>query len=83
MKKIALVVGVISILLGGLWLLQGLGVVHVRPILCFADCAPIQGASPAWAIIGFLMLAAGVITIFYSLKGRSQGVVPPARGEGK
>jgi hypothetical protein len=72
MKKIALVVGVISVLLGGLWLLQGLGVVHVRPILCFADCEPIQGASPAWALIGSLVLTAGVIAIFFSLKGRGQ-----------
>jgi uncharacterized membrane protein YbaN (DUF454 family) len=72
MKKMALVVGVISVLLGGLWLLQGLGVVHVRPILCFADCAPVQGASPAWAIIGFLMVTAGVITIIFSLKARAQ-----------
>jgi hypothetical protein len=69
-KKIALVVGVISVLLGGLWLLQGLGVVHVRPILCFADCAPIQGASPTWAIVGFLLVSAGVIAVFRSLKRR-------------
>lgn len=68
MKKIALLVGVISALLGALWLLQGLGVVHVRPILCFADCAPVQGPSPAWASIGFLLLTAGVIAIIFSLK---------------
>jgi hypothetical protein len=72
MKKTALVVGVISVLLGGLWLLQGLGLVQVRPILCFADCEPIQGVSPVWAIIGFLLVAAGVIAIFFSLKGRTQ-----------
>lgn len=70
MKKIALVVGVISVLLGALWLLQGLGVVHIRPILCFADCEPIQGASPTWAIIGFLVLVAGVFAIFHSFKRR-------------
>jgi uncharacterized membrane protein (Fun14 family) len=67
MKKIALIVGVISVLLGGLWLLQGLGVVHIRPILCFADCAPVQGASLTWAIIGLLMVAAGVTAMFFSL----------------
>ena len=72
MKKIALVVGVLSVLLGGLWLLQGLGVVHLRPILCFADCVPIQGPSPAWAIIGFMVVTAGAIAIFFSLKGRNQ-----------
>jgi hypothetical protein len=71
MKKIAFVVGVISILLGGLWLLQGLGVVHIRPILCFADCEPIQGASRAWAITGFLMVTAGAIAIFFSRKAHS------------
>jgi hypothetical protein len=67
MKKIALIVSVISVLLGGLWLLQGLGVVHIRPILCFADCAPVQGASLTWAIIGLLMVAAGVTAMFFSL----------------
>ena len=72
MKKIAFVVGVICILLGGLWLLQGLGVVHIRPILCFADCEPIQGASRAWAVTGLLMVTAGAIAIFFSLKTRAQ-----------
>jgi hypothetical protein len=73
MKKIALlVVGVICALLGGLWLLQGLGLVHVRPILCFADCAPVQGPSPTWAIVGFIMVAAGAVAIFYALKPRTR-----------
>ena len=65
-----LVFGIIAILFGGLWLLQGLGVVHIRPILCFVDCAPVQGPSSTWAIIGFLVVAAGVIAIVFSLKGR-------------
>lgn len=68
MKRIALVVGVLSVLLGGLWLLQGLGVVHVRPILCFANCAPVQGPSSTWAIIGVSVLTAGVLAILYSGK---------------
>ena len=72
MKKAALVIGVISVLLGGLWLLQGLGVVHVRPILCFADCEPIQGASSTWATIGFLLVTAGILAIFFSLRARAQ-----------
>ncbi|MDP3082331.1 MAG: hypothetical protein Q8N44_01395 [Rubrivivax sp.] len=71
MKKAALVSGVISAMLGGLWLLQGLGLAHVRPILCFADCAPIQGASLTWAIVGFLMVTVGVIAIFFSVKRRA------------
>jgi hypothetical protein len=72
MKKVAFVVGVISLLLGGLWLLQGLGVVHIRPILCFADCEPIQGASRAWAVTGLLMVTAGAIEILFSLRARAQ-----------
>jgi hypothetical protein len=72
MKKITLVAGVIGVLLGGLWLLQGLGVVHIRPILCFADCAPIQGPSSTWAIAGFLFATAGVLAIFLSFRWRTQ-----------
>jgi hypothetical protein len=71
MKTITLLVGVISVLLGGLWLLQGLGFVHVRPVLCFVDCAPIQGRSLTWAIIGFVLIAFGSLTVYYSLKGRA------------
>jgi hypothetical protein len=68
MKKVALVLGVISVLLGGLWLVQGLGLVHVRPILCVADCEPLQGPSLAWAVAGFILAAVGALSIFYSLK---------------
>ena len=71
MKKVAFVVGVMAAVLGGLWLLQGLGIAHVRPILCFADCAPVQGPSPTWAVIGAVMMAAGALGIFYSLKRRA------------
>jgi hypothetical protein len=71
MKKTALVGGVIGILLGGLWLLQGLGIVQIRPILCFVDCAPVQGPSLTWASIGFVVVTAGVIATFYSLRRRA------------
>jgi hypothetical protein len=68
MRAIALVVSVISLLLGGLWLLQGLGLLHVRPILCFVDCAPIQGPSLTWAIVGFVLATLGLVAILYWLK---------------
>jgi hypothetical protein len=71
MKKTALVGGVIGILLGGLWLLQGLGIVQIRPILCFVDCAPVQGPSLTWASIGFVLITAGVIATFFSLRRRA------------
>jgi hypothetical protein len=65
-RIIALFFGVIAVSLGGLWLLQGLGIVHLRPILCFADCAPLQGPSVAWAIIGSVTLGVGGICIAWS-----------------
>jgi hypothetical protein len=58
--------GIIAVLLGLLWLLQGLGLVNVRPILCFADCAPIQGSSSTWAITGAFTLLAGAIGAVWS-----------------
>jgi uncharacterized protein (DUF3084 family) len=67
-KTLALIGGVISVVLGGLWLLQGLGVVHVPPILCFADCTPVQGASLVWAVIGGLMITAGALAVFFALR---------------
>ena len=66
MRRIAVVGGVISVPLGALWLLQGLGIVHLRPILCFARCAPIQGPSTTWAIVGSLVFLAGVFTIRFA-----------------
>ena len=71
MNWLALVAAVISVLLGALWMLQGLGVVHVRPILCFANCEPIQGASRTWAIVGALVASAGVGAIYFLAKRRT------------
>jgi len=70
MRITALLVGVFALLLGGLWLLQGLGLAHVRPILCFADCAPIQEPSPRWAAIGLLVFVVGLSAILFSRKRR-------------
>lgn len=67
-RTIALVFGIIALLLGGLWLLQGLGIVHLRPILCFADCAPVQGPSVAWAVTGAIALAIGGFGVVLSRK---------------
>lgn len=70
MRKIALAGGVLSVLLGGVWLLQGLGIVRIRPILCFANCAPIQGPSTTWAIIGAAVLIGGGLVLRFSRRGR-------------
>jgi hypothetical protein len=70
-KVIAFFIGLVAALLGGLWLLQGIGVVHLRPILCFADCDPVQGLSTTWAVVGALMFIAGGAALFWSWKRRS------------
>ena len=70
MKVLAGTVGVIAVLLGGLWLLQGLGIVHLRPILCIADCAAIQGRSLGWAVAGFVVAAAGVAAVVFASRRR-------------
>ena len=69
-KNVAFVVGLAAALLGGLWLLQGIGIVHLRPILCFADCVPVQGPSVIWAVAGALMFIAGGAAFFWSWKRR-------------
>ena len=53
------VLGVLVALLGALWLVQGLGVVHVRPVLCVADCEPVTGGSVQWTVAGAIALIVG------------------------
>jgi hypothetical protein len=67
-KTLAFLFGLIAVLLGGLWLLQGIGIVHLRPMLCFADCVPVQGPSATWAVIGALVLAFGGSAMLWSCK---------------
>ena len=72
MKKIALIVcGLIGMGLGGLWLTQGLGLVTLGPILCFADCQPVDGPSPVWAVIGLVVFAAGAFALVRGLRRRT------------
>ena len=79
-RIIAFICGIIAVLLGGLWLLQGLGIVQVRPILCFADCAPIQGPSANWAVIGAIALAVGGYGVFWSRRRPAGSPMPPKPG---
>lgn len=76
MRIVALVLGVIAVLLGGLWLLQGLGIVHMRPILCFADCGPVQGPSSGWAVAGAVTIMIGGLAIFWSRRRPAKSFNP-------
>jgi hypothetical protein len=55
---IAVVIGIIASLPGGPWLLQGLVIGQVRPILYFADCAAIQRPLLTCAVFGAIALVA-------------------------
>ena len=71
MKSVGLLFGLAAVLLGGLWLLQGIGLVHLRPLLCFADCEPVQGPSASWAVIGALVFTIGTAVVRWSSKRRA------------
>jgi hypothetical protein len=71
MKIIVFIIGAILVLLGGLWLVQGLGLVQIEPIACVAECTPLEGPSLTWAVIGAATLAVGVAVILYGRKHRS------------
>ena len=75
MKRFTLVFGLIASALGALWFLQGLDVVHIKPLLCFSDCVPVRGASPKWAMLGAALFAAGVAAVCWALKRQSKSVV--------
>jgi uncharacterized membrane protein YidH (DUF202 family) len=59
-KTARVVVGMVLILLGLLWILQGADVVRIRPILCVAKCQPLTGGSPVWLAIGVVALVVGL-----------------------
>ena len=67
------VLGVVSIFLGLLWFLQGADLIHIRPILCVADCRPLEGRSIGWMTAGALVLVLGVTVIRVGLRRRRRG----------
>jgi hypothetical protein len=64
---IALIFGITISLLGLLWFLQGSDLVHIKPILCFANCQPITGKSLQWQIMGAIAFVAGAIIVYISV----------------
>lgn len=62
------ILGAIVGLLGMLWVVQGLGIVQIGPILCVADCEPITGRSAQWTVIGAIALFAGIVVGWTGLR---------------
>lgn len=61
-------IGLIVALLGMLWLVQGLGIVQVDPVLCAGDCEPITGGSVEWTVVGAITLAVGSAVVWAGLR---------------
>lgn len=58
------ILGAIVALLGTLWLVQGLGLVQIGPVLCVADCEPITGKSTQWTVTGAIALFIGIVAVW-------------------
>ncbi|HTM76074.1 MAG TPA: hypothetical protein VL133_00380 [Devosia sp.] len=70
MKWVMAILGIIAILLGGLWFLQGTGIVVIAPIACVGECGALEGPSLPWAISGAAMIIAGTVALLFALRAR-------------
>ena len=68
MRWIGTIIGAVLVLLGGLWLLQGSGLITIAPIACIGACEPLDGPSLPWAMTGVIALAGGAALILLSLR---------------
>jgi len=67
-RIVAIFLGIVMVFLGLLWLLQGSDLVHIKPILCFANCEPITGKSLQWQITGVITFVIGSFIIYANSK---------------
>ena len=67
MKWLGLVLGVLALLLGGLWFLQGTGAVTLAPIACVGECEALEGPSLPWALAGAALFLVGLGLLWFSL----------------
>jgi hypothetical protein len=62
MSKILVGVGVVCLVLGGVWALQGVGVLG----------GSFMSGSGTWLVIGLLVAIAGVALVYQGLRGRQR-----------
>lgn len=70
MKWIGAIFGIIAVLLGGLWLLQGTGLVVIQPIACIGACEAVTGPNLTWVLAGAALLLIGAAALWFSLRRR-------------
>ncbi len=54
-----LLAGGVIVLIGALWLLQGSDLIHIDPVACVGDCAPVNGRNTGWQVAGAITLLVG------------------------
>lgn len=70
MKWIGVIVSLAAILLGGLWFLQGTGLVVIAPIACVGACEPVTGPSLTWVVAGAALMLVGAAALWAALRRR-------------
>lgn len=70
LKWAGLAIGILAVLLGGLWFLQGIGAVTVEPVMCVGECEALTGPSLPWAVAGILTLVCGGALAWFCLRRR-------------
>jgi hypothetical protein len=71
MRILRVAAGIVLLLLGALWSLQGADLLHIKPILCFADCQVLIGGSTTWLIVGLITIGVGALLLFFRRAPRS------------
>ena len=63
MRAFGLIIGVLAILAGAVWVLQGLGLIP----------GSFMSRNPTWVVIGLVTLVVGVVLVTLSRRGRDAG----------
>ena len=61
LARVFALVGILLILLGALWSLQGADLIHLEPVACVANCEPLTGPSTTWLLAGLVTVSLGLI----------------------
>lgn len=65
LARLGMLLGAAFCLLGMLWLLQGAGLIHLKPVACVANCQPLTSPSVTWQLIGGVTATVSVAMIVF------------------
>ncbi|WP_330630815.1 hypothetical protein [Halocatena halophila] len=68
LAAITTILGTSIIFLGILWIVQGLGIVQIEPILCVSNCEPITERSMTWTVVGLVTTAVGTTLALFGFR---------------